>query len=152
MSIACGAWRNVHTPGSRSNRQRWPGRAPASLPSMRLPSIALMPDAEGSEPSARRSLAAGALLALIAQIPFELRYKAFGLSNLQWTFVAVALLSAPDLLSNWKKLATDRLVEAATLFAAIQWMAASYAPEFHTNALKAAVRFTAGLVLLAIAK
>jgi O-Antigen ligase len=98
------------------------------------------------------TLANFVLLALIAQIPFEFRHRLFGLSNLQWTFIAVALLSAPDLLANWKKLVTDRLVQAAGVFVVIQWIAAAIAPEFHANASKAAARFTAGLLLLVIAK
>src|SRR5207253_3118161 len=42
--------------------------------------------------------------------------------------------------------------QAAVLFVAIQWIAALFAPEFHTNALKGAARFSAGLALLVIAK
>jgi hypothetical protein len=90
------------------------------------------------------------LAALVVQIPFELRYTLLGLSNLQWTFVALVLASAPVLIENRKMLLRQRLVQAALVFVAIQWVAAFMAPEFHTNAAKAAVRFTAGLLLLAI--
>ncbi|MBI4472991.1 MAG: O-antigen ligase family protein [Acidobacteria bacterium] len=92
------------------------------------------------------------LAAVVAQIPFELRYTLLGLTNLQWTFVALVLVSAPVLLNNWRRLVHDRLVQATALFVAIQWLAAFFAPEFHTNALKAAVRFSAGFVMLAIAR
>ena len=92
------------------------------------------------------------LCALVAQIPFEIRYTFLGLSNLQWTFIVLGAACAPGLLQNRKQLFQDRLIQFAALFVAIQWAAAAYAPEFHANAFKAAVRFTAGLVLLAIAR
>ncbi len=88
--------------------------------------------------------------ALAAQIPFELRSTLFGLTNLQWTFLAFAATGTPLLLQRWKLLARDRLVQAAALFVITQWAAALYAPEFHGNAVKAAVRFSAGLVLFAV--
>src|SRR5437867_4165611 len=93
-----------------------------------------------------------AMAALVAQIPFELRYSWLGLSNLQWTFFAAAVVSAPLLLHHWKELRRDRLVQAAAVFAATQWLAAGLAPEFHTNAFKGAIRFTAGFVLLMIVR
>ena len=93
-----------------------------------------------------------ALGALVAQIPFELRYTLFGLSNLQWTFIVLVVTSASLLIENRQRLLSDRLVQAATLFVGIQWLAVVYAPEFHTNALKGAIRFTAGLMLLTIAR
>src|SRR5689334_1444054 len=89
------------------------------------------------------------LCALVAQIPFETRYTVLGISNLQWTFIAVAAASTPLLLQNRKRLLYDRLLQCAALFVAIQWLAAAYAPEFHANTLKAAARFTAGVLLLA---
>lgn len=92
------------------------------------------------------------LAAVIVQIPFEVRYKLLGLSNLQWTFAALALASSPLLIRNGKALIRDRLVQAAAVFVTIQWIAALIAPEFHTNAIKAAVRFSAGLFLLAIVR
>src|SRR5437016_1510433 len=82
--------------------------------------------------------------ALAVQIPFEVRYTFLGLSNLQWTFIVLAVASAPLLLQNRKRLLHDRLIQFAVLFVAIQWLAAAYAPEFHANAFKAAARFTAG--------
>jgi hypothetical protein len=93
-----------------------------------------------------------ALVALVAQIPFELRYTLFGLSNLQWTFLVLVTASVPLLIENRQRLLSDRLVQAAALFVGIQWLAVLYAPEFQTNALKGALRFTAGLALLAIAR
>lgn len=89
--------------------------------------------------------------ALVAQIPFELRYTLFGLSNLQWTFVVLVVVSAPRLFQNRQRILSSRLVQAAALFVSIQWLAVATAPEFQTNALKGAVRFTAGFMLLAIA-
>ena len=92
------------------------------------------------------------LCALVAQIPFELRYTFLGLSNLQWTFIVLAVASVPVLLKNRNHLLHDRLIQLAVLFVAIRWLAAVYAPEFHANASKAAARFTAGALLLAIAR
>src|SRR3954471_5703306 len=88
--------------------------------------------------------------ALVAQMPFEIRYTFLGLSNLQWTFIVLAAASAPLLLQNRNRLLHDRLIQFALLFVAIQWAAAVYAPEFHANSFKAAARFSAGIVLLAI--
>src|SRR5262245_49941874 len=90
------------------------------------------------------------LAALVAQIPFELRYTLFGLSNLQWTFVLVVCSSGPLLFANRKRLLSDRLVQAAALFVVIQWLVAAHTAEFQTNAFKGAIRFTAGFLLLAI--
>src|SRR3989454_2802767 len=91
-----------------------------------------------------------AILLLVAQIPFEVAYTWLGLTNLQWTFVLVGLTGVPLAFKNWRHLASDRLVHAAALFVAIQWAAAAYAPEFRSNALKGAIRFTAGFVILAL--
>jgi hypothetical protein len=93
-----------------------------------------------------------ALAAVVAQIPFELRYTLFGLSNLQWTFLALFAASVPLLVENRKRLVQDRILQAAALFVCVQWLAAAFAPEFHTNALKAGARFTAGFLLLSIAR
>jgi O-antigen ligase len=90
--------------------------------------------------------------ALVLQIPFELNRTLLGLSNLQWTFLALAALSAPLLYAQRQKLIHDRTLQAAALFVAIQWAAAMYAPEFNANAIKAAIRFSAGLLLLAMAR
>jgi hypothetical protein len=90
------------------------------------------------------------LAAVMVQMPFELRYEFFGLSNLQWTFVALTIASAPLILKNRTRLIGDRLFQAAALFVAVQWLTACMAPEFQTNAIKAAVRFTAGFILLVI--
>lgn len=78
--------------------------------------------------------------------------KLLGLSNLQWTFAALALACIPLLIRNRDALIRDRLVQAAAVFVTIQWMVALMAPEFHANAMKGAVRFTAGLLLLAIVR
>lgn len=93
-----------------------------------------------------------ALTALVAQIPFELRYSWYGLSNLQWTFVLTALLAVPLLIENWRALLHDRLILAGALFVATQWLGAMLAPDFQANAYKAAARFSAGLALLAIVR
>jgi hypothetical protein len=90
--------------------------------------------------------------ALVVQIPFELRNPWAGLSNLQWTFLALAVLNIPSLYRNRWKLCSDRLVQAAALFVAIEWMAAFFAPEFNANAWKGAIRFTAGFGLLTMIK
>lgn len=90
------------------------------------------------------------LAAVIVQIPFEIRYKVLGLSNLQWTFAAMAIAGIPLLFAKRKALAHDRLVQAGAVFITIQWVIAALAPDFHANAIKAAVRLTAGFALLAI--
>jgi len=90
------------------------------------------------------------LAAVIVQIPFETRDEWLGLSNLQWTFAALAVASIPVLFKKRETLAHDRLVQAAAVFVTIQWAMALIAPEFHMNAIKAAIRFTAGFALLAI--
>ena len=64
-----------------------------------------------------------ALIAVVAQIPFELQHTFLGLSNLQWTFVLVAALAAPGLIPGCKKLKNDRMVIAAALFVTTQWLA-----------------------------
>jgi len=92
------------------------------------------------------------LAIVVAQIPFELKYTLLGLSNLQWTFVGLTAVSIPLLLRNWRRLAADRLVQTTALFVAVQWLAAAYAPDLHTNAFKASIRFTAGFVLLMIVR
>jgi hypothetical protein len=99
----------------------------------------------------RKSWSSILLAALIAQIPFELRYEVLGLSNLQWTFVVLVIVTAPLLIENWKWIIRRRAVQAAGVFLIIQWLTAIFAPEFHTNAAKAAVRYTAGVLLLVIA-
>jgi len=91
-----------------------------------------------------------AIAILVAQIPFEVRYTLLGLTNLQWSFVAVVLAGAPIVFDNRRNLVRDRLVQAAALFVATQWAAAAFAPEFQVNAVKGAVRFTAGSLLLLV--
>jgi O-antigen ligase len=90
--------------------------------------------------------------ALVVQIPFELKYTWLGLSNLQWTFVVLTVLTLPLLYSNRQKVIPDRLVQLAFVFVLIQWIVASLAPEFSVNAWKGAIRFTAGALLLAMAR
>ena len=87
------------------------------------------------------------LAALIAMVPFEFRSFPI-LSNLQWMFIAVAVISIPVVVRERKMLQQNRLVHAAIVFVVIQWAAAALAPEFSQNAVKAAVRVTAGFVLL----
>jgi hypothetical protein len=99
----------------------------------------------------RKSWSSILLAALIAQIPFELRYEVLGLSNLQWTFVVLVVVTAPLLIENWKWIIRQRAVQAAGVFVFIQWLIALSAPEFQTNAAKAAVRYTAGALLFVIA-
>src|SRR5262245_6006907 len=100
----------------------------------------------------RQELAKFVFLAVVIQIPYELRQTVFGLSNLQWTFVLLVLVTFPDLVAGWKHLLSDRLTRAAAIFIGVEWFAAVFAPEFHTNALKAATRLTAGLLLILISK
>ena len=90
--------------------------------------------------------------ALVVQIPFELESSFLGLSNLQWTFVILGIVSVPLLIRYWRDLKRDRLAQAAGLCVVVQWIAASYAPEFNGNAYKAAIRFTAGLLLMLIVR
>jgi hypothetical protein len=87
---------------------------------------------------------------VVVQIPFELQDTLFGLTNLQWSFVALALAGIPLLIRNRQKLVQDRLVQAATLFVGVQCAAAAYSHEFQTNAFKAAIRFGAGFVLFLV--
>jgi hypothetical protein len=68
----------------------------------------------------RQKVARYAFVALIVQIPFELRYTLLGLTNLQWTFVALAALSAPDLLAHTKDITRNRFLQVLTLFVCIQ--------------------------------
>jgi hypothetical protein len=98
----------------------------------------------------RKSWPSIVLAALILQIPFEFRNEVFGLSNLQWTFVALVVVSTPLLIHNWKSLILYRPVQAGLAFIIIQWFTAFLAPEFQSNAIKAAVRFSAGMCLFTI--
>jgi O-Antigen ligase len=90
--------------------------------------------------------------ALLVQIPFELKYTLAGLSNLQWTFIALTALSITTLYRNREKLKADRVMQAAALLIAIQWAVAFFAPEFNGNAWKGAMRFSIGLALMAMAR
>jgi O-antigen ligase len=90
--------------------------------------------------------------ALLLQIPFELKDTLLGLSNLQWTFIFLVLINLPSLYQHRKSLIADRLVQAAGVFVVLQWLAATYAPEFNNNAYKAAIRFSAGALLLVMAR
>ena len=64
----------------------------------------------------------------------------------------LAAATTPLLLKNRGRLIHDRLIQAGALFVTVEWLAALYSPEFHTNTSKAAIRFTAGFVLLAIVR
>src|SRR6185369_13419754 len=87
---------------------------------------------------------------LVAQLPFELRDTLLGFTNLQWTFIVVAVIGVPLLIEDRNKLLRDRLVQVAALFVGIQWAAAAYSHEFQSNAVKAAIRFSAGFTLFLI--
>jgi hypothetical protein len=87
------------------------------------------------------------LAALVAMLPFELRLFPM-LSNLQWLFIGVALIALPLIVRERKLLLQNKLVRAAFLFILTQWLATAYAPEFGSNAAKAAIRVTAGFILL----
>jgi O-antigen ligase len=111
---------------------RWPSRESTALPEMGVLDRLLY----------------FLLAVLVASIPFELRSPA--ISNLQWLFLAVSLAALPILIRHRKELLRDRLVLAALLFVITQWLAALLAAEFNLNAIKAAIRVTAGLVLLSV--
>src|SRR5258708_5893968 len=83
-----------------------------------------------------------AWVALVVQIPFEVKYTLVGLSNLQWTFLALVALHIPSLYGHRHRLKGDRMVQAAAVFVAIQWMAAFFAPEFIGNATNTAAACT----------
>src|SRR5690242_12194243 len=102
-------------------------------------------------PSAmRKSWSSILLAAVIVQIPFELKYDVLSLSNLQWTFLILVIVTVPLLIKHWKLIIRQRTIQAAAVFVTIQWLAALFAPEFHSNAVKAAMRFSAGLLLFMI--
>src|SRR5689334_22176201 len=106
------------------NAPKWPSREPASQLWMRHPSTA---PTQRSWPVRRAMRERGLtilLCAVVAQIPFEIRFTFLGLSNLQWTFVVLAASSAHLLLQNRNRLLHDRLIQFALLFVAIQWAAA----------------------------
>jgi hypothetical protein len=87
------------------------------------------------------------LAALIASLAFEFRYFPV-MSNLQWLFLAVSAAALPILIREKNKLFRDRLVIAALVFVITQWLAALFSTEFTLNAIKGAVRVTAGFTLL----
>jgi hypothetical protein len=87
------------------------------------------------------------LAALMATLPFDLQGVPI-LSNLQWLFVALAVVSLPVIVRERQRLLKERLVIAAFVFVCVQWISALLAPEFTTNAVKAAIRVTAGFMIL----
>ena len=87
------------------------------------------------------------LAALVACLPFEVRSLPL-LSDLQWLFLCVGAVALPILIRERKKLFQNRLVLAALVFVVIQWLAALLSAEFSLNAIKGAVRVTAGFTLL----
>jgi hypothetical protein len=89
------------------------------------------------------------VLVLAAMIPFELRFAPLGLSNLQWTFVLALAAGLPLVFQQRWRLLTNATILAA-LFVASQWVAVLLAPDFFTNAAKAAVRVTVGFILMTI--
>src|SRR5437867_7976586 len=86
---------------------------------------------------------------LVAYLPFEFRLFPL-LSNLQWLFLAASAAGLPIMIRDRKMLLQDRLVLAALVFVVTQWLAALLAPEFTGNAVKAALRVSAGFTLLCI--
>ncbi len=91
------------------------------------------------------------LLALVASMPFEFRFAVFGLSNLQWLFVVAAIVSAPGLIRKRRELVREPVVIAVVSLALVHWTSAALSEEFTVNAVKAALRVTAGVVLVCIA-
>src|SRR5262245_25764244 len=87
------------------------------------------------------------MAALVATLPFEFRSFPI-LSNPQWLFVAISAASLPIIIRERNILIRHRLVLAAFVFVCTQWLAALLAAEFTGNAIKAAVRVTAGFTLL----
>src|SRR4051812_27890899 len=94
-------------------------------------------------------LARTILVILVAAIPFELNFLPAA-SSLQWLFVVLSTISLPILFRERRALFHDRLILAALLFVATQWIAAILAPEFRSNALLGALRVTMGFVLLCV--
>ena len=91
------------------------------------------------------------LLALVASMPFEFRFAVFGLSNLQWLFVVAAIVTAPQLIRKRRELVREPVVIAVVSLALVHWTSALLSEEFTINAVKAAVRVTAGVVLVCMA-
>jgi hypothetical protein len=89
------------------------------------------------------------LATMVASLPFELRDFPI-LSNLQWLFLALGTCAVPILIRERRRLLGDRLVLAALLFVLTQWLAALLSAEFTLNAIKGAVRVSAGLTLLCV--
>ena len=89
------------------------------------------------------------LTVLVATLPFEFRTFPI-ISNLQWTFVGIAVAGLPLLLRARYTLLQDRRVVMAALFVFVQCLAALAAPDFRANAAKGAVRVGAGFVLLCV--
>ena len=87
------------------------------------------------------------LAALVAVLPFE--FQSFPiLSSLQWLFAAIGIVALPLMIRERTRLLGDRLVQAALVFVCTVWIAALVSPEFTWNAIKAAIRTTAGFTLL----
>src|SRR5262245_2089604 len=87
------------------------------------------------------------LAALLATLAFEFR-SVWILSNLQWLFLALAVVSAPIIIRERRRLLKERVVVAASVFLCVQWISALLAPDFTSNAVKGAVRVTAGFIIL----
>ncbi len=89
------------------------------------------------------------LLLLVICIPFEFRATPPRLTELQILFFLLMLAAAPSLLRNRRELLSNRVVVAALLFVTIMWISAVLSAET-VNAMKAAVRYTAGVGLLCV--
>ncbi len=92
----------------------------------------------------------GILLTLVAFLPFEPVYDVLGLSVLQWLFVALAIVSVPELWKQRRMLFERKVVIAGAAFLMVCVASALLADELD-NSLKVVARFGAGLVLLSIA-
>src|SRR5881409_1020389 len=88
------------------------------------------------------------LLIIVAVLPFEFYVLPGDLSILQLLFIAALAIGLPVLIRNRRALISDRLVIAAICFTAMFWVTALLAPDNTSNAVKAAVRVTSGLVLM----
>ena len=92
------------------------------------------------------------LLTLIAFLPFEPAHDFFGLSALQWLFVALALTSLPAIWRRRRELVRNRVLVAAAVFGVVMLVSAALASPHVDNALKGFGRVFAGVALVAVAR
>jgi len=91
------------------------------------------------------------LLVLIACLSFEIRPAPSYPSQLQIVFAGLFVLSLPGLIRDRRVLFSHPAVVTAVLFAATTWIAAFTSSGFLENAVKGAVRYSAGVALMCIA-